>query len=71
MESEILTIARDLGVSAEARKKWRQRGCVPHRWRLPIMREAKNRGIDLPENVFDGVKSNREHGTCRRTEWTT
>jgi hypothetical protein len=53
METEILTIARDLGVSVEARKKWRQRGCVPHRWRLPIIREAQKRGIELPQDVFD------------------
>jgi hypothetical protein len=46
-------IARDLGASAEARKKWRQRGCIPHRWRLPIIREAEKRGIEVPDDAFE------------------
>jgi hypothetical protein len=32
--------ARSLGVTAVALKKWRQRGSVPHRWRLPIIRSS-------------------------------
>jgi hypothetical protein len=60
MDPEILTIAGDLGVSVEARKKWRQRGCVPHRWRLPIWREAKKRGLKLPENIFDSAAATAE-----------
>ena len=46
-------IARDLGVTFEARKKWRQRKCVPHRWRLPIIRAAEKCGVTLDEQVFD------------------
>lgn len=32
--------AKALGVGKEARKKWRQRNIVPHRWRLPLIRET-------------------------------
>ena len=30
-------IAQRLGVKPDARRKWRQRGNVPHKWRLPII----------------------------------
>ena len=30
-------VAMTLGVSYRARQKWRQRGTVPHKWRLPIL----------------------------------
>jgi hypothetical protein len=33
---QINRIAEQLGVSAWALRKWRQRG-VPHKWRIPIM----------------------------------
>jgi hypothetical protein len=33
-------IAKRLGVKSEARRKWRERGSVPHRWRLPILQEG-------------------------------
>lgn len=33
---KIELIAEHLGVEYEARKKWRQRGRVPHKYRLPI-----------------------------------
>ncbi len=32
--------AKALGVGKEARKKWRQRKTVPHRWRLPLIAET-------------------------------
>ena len=54
MEPERLIddIAKELGVTAAARKKWRQRG-VPHRWRLPIMRAAAGRGVVVPDSAFE------------------
>ncbi|MGL5362628.1 MAG: hypothetical protein ACRDBH_07090 [Bosea sp. (in: a-proteobacteria)] len=33
-------IAERLGVKSEARRKWRERGAVPHRWRLPILQQG-------------------------------
>lgn len=54
METHALieTLAKELGVTAVARKKWRQRG-VPHRWRLPIIELAASRGVELSSNDFD------------------
>lgn len=45
-------LARELGVTVVARKKWRQRG-VPHRWRLPIIELAAERGVELSSTDFD------------------
>jgi hypothetical protein len=45
-------LAEELGVSAVARKKWRQRG-VPHKWRLPLLRKAAERGISLTDDAFE------------------
>jgi hypothetical protein len=33
-------IARDLGVSPKAFSKWRERKCVPHKWRIPIIQAS-------------------------------
>mgnify|MGYP003338422110 CR=1 len=30
-------VAVTLGVSYRARQKWRQRGTIPYKWRLPIL----------------------------------
>lgn len=54
----ITELAREAGVSAEAVKKWRQRG-VPHKWRLPLLKRAAERGLDLPEETFDGPNGER------------
>lgn len=32
--------AAALGVKADNRRKWRERKSVPHRWRLPLIRET-------------------------------
>lgn len=38
--TNIDTAARALGVREEALKKWHQRGSVPHKWRLAIIRQT-------------------------------
>ena len=45
-------VAKELGVTEAARKKWRQRG-VPHKWRLPILRRAAARGVAIPDSAFE------------------
>ena len=51
---EIDRLAKELGVSAVARKKWRQKGRgVPHRWRLPILELATERGVELSSADFE------------------
>ena len=39
-----------LGVAYSARRKWLQRGSVPHKWRLPILLEA--RGAVAPNDFL-------------------
>jgi hypothetical protein len=36
----IVETARALGVNEKNIEKWRQRKSVPHKWRLPIIKEA-------------------------------
>lgn len=40
-----------LGMSYRAVLKWRQRQ-VPHRWRLPLIRAAAERGVVLRDSDF-------------------
>src|ERR1700686_1174768 len=49
----IAEIALLLGVKPTTIGMWRSRHCVSHLWRLPIDREARGRGIDLPDEAFD------------------
>ena len=46
-------LAEELGVSGEARKKWRQRGRVSGQMRTPILIAAKERGIEIDLAAFD------------------
>ena len=50
---QINEIGAALGANFEARKKWKQRRCVPHRWRLPIINEGAKRGILIDQAAFD------------------
>jgi len=47
--------AAQLGAKDEAIRKWRERGKVPHRWRLPLMNAAKSKRKRLDETIFDNV----------------
>lgn len=53
----INTLAESLGVSIEARRMWKMRGAVPHRWRLSILALAKRRRKRLSARAFDGETS--------------
>ena len=43
-------LAAELGVSVEARRKWRERGIVPSRLHLKMLRLAPERGVQLSED---------------------
>lgn len=45
-------LAKELGASEAARKKWRQRG-VPYRWREEIRERAAVLGIAIARESFD------------------
>lgn len=40
MKPEIDKLAAARGVTVAARQKWRERGAVPHRWRIPLLQDA-------------------------------
>lgn len=49
-------VIRTLGLeiaSYTAFKKWRQRGAVPHSYRLRMLAVARQRGLPLTESDFD------------------
>jgi hypothetical protein len=46
------SLASELGASAVARRKWRQRG-VPYRWRLFLIEAARERGVELTSADFE------------------
>ena len=46
---EIEEIGAALGASEGARRKWRERGAVSHKWRFPIAQEALKRGKAVSE----------------------
>ena len=58
IEGVIDELAEELGATAVARKKWRQRG-VPYRWRLPIIERAAKRGIKLAGADFERAQRKR------------
>ena len=61
-QDQIDALAAELGVSYEARMKWRQRGHVPGKWHLRLMRLAERKGIRLTSAhlLFSPHKTGRE-----------
>lgn len=56
MKEIIATLATELGdpkVTADAIRKWEERGRVPHRLRLPLIDLAKGRRLKLSASDFD------------------
>jgi hypothetical protein len=51
----IATAAAELGAGAEAIRKWRERGKVPHRWRIPLLKAAKAKRKRLDDSIFDNI----------------
>lgn len=53
MKEIIATLATERGISAEAIRKWDERGRVPHKERLPLITTAAERDLPLSERDFD------------------
>lgn len=53
MDALVDELAAELGVAPATRKKWRQRGSVPHRMRDDLRERAMERGVAIPRSVFD------------------
>lgn len=45
-------VARELAVKPGTFQKWKERGSVPFRYRLPIWLEAERRGVHLPNEFI-------------------
>lgn len=44
-----------MGAKEEAIRKWRERGRVPHRWRLSLLNAAKAKKKKLDDAIFDNI----------------
>jgi hypothetical protein len=55
--------AATLGVTGEAIKKWRQRGKVPHCWRLPLLERAAEKHQQLDVSIFDAPPQRQKVAT--------
>lgn len=53
MNSAILDLAVEHGVSPNSLKKWRKRGKVPHKYRLPLLEAAQRKGVALSSRDFE------------------
>lgn len=55
--AQLATELDDAGVTPEAIRKWRERGKVPHRHRLPLLDLAKRKRAPLTVRDFEFPKS--------------
>lgn len=53
MKEIIATLGAEQGATRTAIKKWRQRGFVPPKYRLPILDLAEERGIHFDKSDFE------------------
>lgn len=58
MKPEIDRLAAARGVTVAARQKWKERGGVPHRWRIPLLQDAAAAGVSV--SVIDMEWPSRE-----------
>lgn len=56
----IVSLARDAGHTAEAVRKWAERGRVAHTARTRILALAEARGVELPLEAFDAFERPRQ-----------
>lgn len=53
MKQEIAALADKLGIKPATKAKWRIRGYVPHKWRLPMLTTAKKLSLKISERDFE------------------
>lgn len=53
MKDIIATLAAERDISADTIRKWRERGSVPHKERLPLVMMAKKRALALSAGDFE------------------
>jgi len=52
---KIEPLAPDIGVTKDALRKARERGRVPYKWRLPLLRAAANKGKSLTAEELEAA----------------
>lgn len=57
MKPEIDKLAAARGVTKAAREKWRERGAVPHRWRIPLLQDAAASGCAITHQDMEWPSS--------------
>lgn len=53
MKEIVSLLGLEIGLTKTQLKKWRQRGGVPHRYRLQMMQTAQRKGWPVAEADFD------------------
>lgn len=53
MNTTLVELAGRIGVTANSLKKWRNRGKVPHKYRLPLLEAAQKNGLALSSEDFE------------------
>ena len=43
----------ELGISRQTALKWKQRGGVPYRWRIPMFEAAERNGVPIAKDALD------------------
>lgn len=66
MKDIITSLGAEAGATRTAIKKWRQRGEVPGKWQLPILRLATAQGIEVEDTDFATPKSRKVKAKRRR-----
>ena len=54
-QQQIEQLARQLGINHFTLQGWRARGCVAHRYRLPLLQAARAAGVELDPAEFDRI----------------
>lgn len=63
MNPLIKELGQELGAKPGAIKHWKRRGKVAHSYRLPILRAAQSKGVELSESDFDFAPSTEQEAS--------
>ena len=66
MNEQIVALAKEQGISPDSFKKWRGRGFVPHRYRLPLLQAAADKGVQISGNDFEWKPQKKRRAKKRR-----
>lgn len=67
MNSALLELATALSVTPHSMKKWKLRGAVPHKYRLPLLELAEKQGVPLTSGDFEFGKKPKPRKRARQS----